>query len=526
MLLELLPRPIFLVPALCAVYFLLASIARRSRLPKIPIVGARKGDWFPHLQAKWRNTRDFKAAMEEAHTNYRDRAVIVPVASMGNLVMLPHAEAEFVSDQPDSVLSFNERAAELYQIDYTFTDPTVARVTLHNSLLKTALTPQIGNLIPVMADEAAWVFDKHWGITTDQWHELCVFETMRHIVGGVANRALIGLPFCRDPELVNSGMAFAVDIPLSGAIMNLFPKPFRPLVAPLVTLPNRIHTRRFRKILVSEIERRLKEYDARQANPDDKSLGPEPNDFLQWSLQQAKASGNPFMWRKETLADRVLIVNFAAIHTTSFASTWAIFDLICSPPEQLDELREEITSVLAANNGKWTKRTLAQLEKLDSALRESARLSSILTVGLGRFVTNEEGLTTPSGVHLPKGTHITVPVYSVLRDDTIYTDADSYIPLRFHEQNKKNQSDASVKRVANTLPTTSPDFLVFGHGKHACPGRFFAAAELKILLAYAILHYDFERPPVKPEGPWYAFTRVPPMKATIKVRKRQRMQRI
>ncbi|KAK4164098.1 cytochrome P450 [Cladorrhinum sp. PSN259] len=522
MLTELFFRPFLIIPALCALYLFVSLFTRRRRLPNLPIIGARKGDWFPHLQAKWRNTRDFKAAMEEAHAHHRDRAVIIPVASMGDLVMLPHAEAEFVSDQPDSVLSFNERAAELYQIDYTFTDPTVARVTLHNSLLKTALTPQIGNLVPVMADEAAVVFDKHWGNSIDQWRELCVFESMRHIVGGVANRALVGLPFCRDPELVNSGMAFAVDIPLSGAIMNLFPQPLRPLVAPLVTLPNRIHTRRFRKILVAEIDRRLCDYDRRQANPEDKSLGPEPNDFLQWSLQQAKAGGDPFMWRKETLADRVLIVNFAAIHTTSFASTWAIFDLVCSPSEQLDELRDEITSVLAANDGKWTKRTLAQLEKLDSALRESARLSSILTVGLGRFVTSEDGLTTPSGVHLPKGAHITVPVYSVLRDDTVYEEADTYKPLRFYEQNNKMRSDASVKRAsASTLPTTSPDFLVFGHGKHACPGRFFAAAELKILLAYAILHYDFERPPTKPEGPWLAFTRVPPTKAAIRVRKRQ-----
>jgi cytochrome P450 len=498
------------------------TFSRRSpRLPNIPIIGAHKGDWFPLLQAKWRNTKDFKAAMELAHAQYRDRAVIVPVASAGDIVMLPPSEIEFVTDQPDSVLGFNERAFEIYQIDYTFMDPTVARVTLHESLLRTALTPHIGNLIPVLADEVAWAFEKHWGTNTTEWHELCGYETLRHIVGGVANRAFVGLPFCRDPELVNSGMAFAVDIPLSGAIMNLFWKPLRPLVAPLVTIPNRIHTRQFRRILVSEIDRRLRDYDARQAHPEDKSLEPEPNDLLQWSIQQAKAHGNPYMWRSETLADRMLIVNFAAIHTTSFTSTWAMFDLVSSKPEVIDELREEITSVLAAHGWQWTKRALAQLEKLDSAMRESARLSSILSVGLGRVVVAEEGVTTPSGVHLPKGTHVSVPVYSVMRDETVYADAETYSPFRFSKQQNNQTDEQYVKRAPIALPTTGPDFLVFGHGKHACPGRFFAAAELKLILAHAILNYDFETLPAKPEGPWYGVTRLPPMKATMKVKRRK-----
>lgn len=37
----------------------------------------------------------------------------------------------------------------------------------------------------------------------------------------------------------------------------------------------------------------------------------------------------------------------------------------------------------------------------------------------------------------------------------------------------------------------------FGYGKHACPGRFFAAAEIKTALCHMLLKYD-----LKPrEGP-------------------------
>lgn len=520
MLSELLLRPAILVPTICVICFL-AFFLRRSRLPDIPIIGAKHGDWFPLLQAKWRNTKNFQAAMLQAHSQYRHQPVLVPVAGEGNIVMLPSEEVKFITDQPDSVLGFSERAFEIFQIDYTFADPTIPRVPLHESLLRTALTPQIGSLIPDLAEEAAWAFETHWGTDTNSWNEVCVFETLRHIVGGVANRVFVGRPFCRDPELVNNGMAFAIDIPLSSTIIKLCWKPLRPILAPLITIPNRIHTWRFRKILLAEIDRRLRDYDARQRDPNDKSLGPEPNDFLQWSIQQAKAHGDPYMWRNQTLADRILVVNFAAIHTTSLTSTQAIFDLVSSTPSCIDELRTEVASVLRAHGGQWNKQALRELVKLDSAIRESVRFSSILSVGLGRAVTAPGGLITPSGVHLPRGTLVSVAAHSIMHDETNYEGAGAYAPFRFSEQRSREGLD-HVRRARYALPTTGPEFLVFGHGRHACPGRFFAAAELKLVLAHALLEYDFEPLPSRPDNQWYGITCLPPMTATIKVKRRQK----
>jgi cytochrome P450 len=42
--------------------------------------------------------------------------------------------------------------------------------------------------------------------------------------------------------------------------------------------------------------------------------------------------------------------------------------------------------------------------------------------------------------------------------------------------------------------STAADSLYFGHGKHACPGRFFAATELRLLLAHLVTHYDLRLP--------------------------------
>jgi cytochrome P450 len=39
--------------------------------------------------------------------------------------------------------------------------------------------------------------------------------------------------------------------------------------------------------------------------------------------------------------------------------------------------------------------------------------------------------------------------------------------------------------------STSPEHLGFGHGMHACPGRFFAANEIKVILCHLLLNYDW-----------------------------------
>ena len=48
---------------------------------------------------------------------------------------------------------------------------------------------------------------------------------------------------------------------------------------------------------------------------------------------------------------------------------------------------------------------------------------------------------------------------------------------------------------AHQFTTTGPGNLVFGHGKFACPGRFFASLESKIVLAQILVGYDLRLTP-------------------------------
>jgi len=65
------------------------------------------------------------------------------------------------------------------------------------------------------------------------------------------------------------------------------------------------------------------------------------------------------------------------------------------------------------------------------------------------------------GTLIPKGTHIAAVAGPVNVDEKIYEDPLTFKPFRFAEV--REPADA----VKNQLVTTSPQHLLFGHGRHA-----------------------------------------------------------
>lgn len=437
-------------------------------------------------------------------------------------------------NQPDSVFSADEMHRDALQIDHTFTHPFVVERPLHHETVRIDLTRHLAALTSDIMDEVSTCFDESWGTDTENFKELCVMDSVMQIIARASNRALVGLPACRNPTLLEHGKGFATALAVSSALLKQMPAFLRPLLSPLITLPNRRHTRGFVKVLAPEIQRRQRLL-AQDAD-DEKKMGEiEPNDFLQWSIRRAQECGFSVENDPSIIAERTLAVNFAAIHTSTFSITNIIFDLVSSDPslQYMDILRNEVASVLAEEKGMWTKQGLAKMVKLDSALRESSRLGSFLGT-LSRLCVNPNGVTAPDGTFLPCGSTISVPTNPVQNDPMLYYDTSTFDPFRFSSQreasstresdkednNKTSNTSGYLEKVNLSFVSTSPSYHPFGHGRHACPGRFFAANELKLLLAYMLLHYEFEMQPTRPKNVWMGRTHLPPMKATVRVRRR------
>ena len=62
-----------------------------------------------------------------------------------------------------------------------------------------------------------------------------------------------------------------------------------------------------------------------------------------------------------------------------------------------------------------------------------------------------------------------------------------------HYRQRVNASTAGELARAQFV-ASNEDNLSFGYGRHACPGRFFATNEIKMILARLLLDYDIRLP--------------------------------
>lgn len=101
-------------------------------------------------------------------------------------------------------------------------------------------------------------------------------------------------------------------------------------------------------------------------------------------------------------------------------------------------------------------------------------------------------ITLSNGQVVPAGVMIEIPTVSINSDAAVFPDADQFDPLRFYKLRKKARDEGSVEAAAlNQFVSINQSSLTFGYGRHACPGRFFAAKEMKMIVAHALLKYDF-----------------------------------
>lgn len=111
---------------------------------------------------------------------------------------------------------------------------------------------------------------------------------------------------------------------------------------------------------------------------DAKNTLPKTDDILQWHVEYARAQTDPEEFTADRISRRLMVLHTAAIAGTAAALTHLITDLYTMPGVEnvCEELRDEIRMVLSEEEGEWNIRGLNKMVKLDSAVKESMRLSS------------------------------------------------------------------------------------------------------------------------------------------------------
>ncbi|KAH7068213.1 ent-kaurene oxidase [Paraphoma chrysanthemicola] len=344
------------------------------------------------------------------------------------------------------------------------------------TVVKADLTPALGRLNPPLSDKVNITIRDSMPPCTE-WTEVDINATLLNIVAIVSGSVFVGTNICRDPAYLDCTCNYALDLGNATRAVRQIRPWLRPLLAP--RLPEVKHSierqRQAVRILTPEVQRRI---EAQKNDPDWHA----PDDMLQWFINRLKKSS------VEELADLVLITIFAALHTTTMTTT-SILHTIAATPQYHEELRQEIRTVTAEHDGIMTMKALQQMQKLDSYMKEVTRFWPSSAITFQRVVTKD--FTLSNGQRIPKGANIEVPSLAVHMDDAYWPNAADFDPFRHYRA--RNAGEGS-SHAANQFVSTTDTSLNFGYGSHACPGRFFAANEIKMIFARLLLEYNIKMP--------------------------------
>lgn len=393
---------------------------------------------------------------------------------------------------PLSVLSYRETADEALQTEYTLCRGLMKRAW-HMKPIQRDLPAKLARAMHEVHEEAVAAWDERAGAGTG-WVKVNAHRALVDVVSRATNRVLVGVELCRDAEFMAATTALATGIVAMAGRLDMLPGVVRPVAAWWMRWGD--------KRLEAFLKYTNPIFAERRRRQGTWGVGEKPDDAFQWILEAAP-KGASF----RDMAFTLLFLNMASIHTTAGTLTQVLFNL-CMHPHYQPLLREEAEEALKDG---LSGSALGRMKRLDSVIRETLRMSPTnVAVTIRKVITSH---TFSDGTRVGRGSWVAEPVVHANSSGACYDRPDVYDGFRF--------VDAAGGR--NQCASTSVEFLSWGHGASACPGRFFAVAEMKIVLAYILCNYEIRFQPgmvERPKSSTIGIFQVPDTSVELELRKR------
>lgn len=433
------------------------------------------------------NNTNLKPILEEGVAKYPDYPFTIPTTPP--IVILPKLAINDLKYITDEKASFWDELKSRYHSN-------ISGFATNNKMLTTVVkhdvTRNIASSLNSVQEETMFSFHRALG-PCENWTSHNLYSALTKIVALVSGRVFVGSPLNRDEEWVDVTVNYTLHLNASKHAVLGWPEWVINLFAP--------HMKQFK--IIESYRNRAEElvkplHDAYLAGEmtekQDSTQGSEERSGIAWFLDRMKVDE-----RKDPkmLVNQLLDLSFVAIHTTSSTIAHAVFDL-ATYREYIPILIDEINKVIAEDGCEMStdgilklgKPTMPKFVKLDSFLKESIRMNPLFSVSLIRKLNSDVKFS--SGFTIPKGSHIAVPSWVInIQSPALHSPGhtkplNEFDGLRFY---KLRQLPGNENR--HLVVSTSPDSLIFGHGSHACPGRFFANNEIKIILIELLRNWDF-----------------------------------
>ncbi|CAI0645609.1 unnamed protein product [Colletotrichum noveboracense] len=428
--------------------------------PGVLVVGGNDKKSIKQNRERFRENA--KEMLEQGYKISGDGFFYVP-SPLGERLMIPTKYLEELKTAPIDHVDFVATFIEMFEGKYTTMG---SRSTLHPRVVKAQLNHHLADVMPAVQREIVDAFSDTFP-TCDEWTPVPVVEVLTQIVARVSSCMFGGTTLSHNKEWVQSSMQFAIDGFIGAQKLKKYPEFLKPVVA------------RF----IPEIQNIANHYAAAEAAAIPllearQRTGEKAMDLLYWMAEQAKGEEKDLKF----LASILLKVSFAAIHTSAAAPAQLIYDL-CERPEIIEPLRQEVINC-TGSDGFIDKSGFLKMNKMDSFMKESQRFNPLLLITFERVVHRPFKLS--SGFTIPAHTTIGIPTQAITMDESVYPEPETFDAFRFSSlREKQPELEGRAQYVAS-----NPASLSFGYGRHACPGRFFAAQEIKAIMAHLLMTYD------------------------------------
>ncbi|KAK9425888.1 putative Cytochrome P450 [Seiridium unicorne] len=461
---------------------------------KVPGVGYGKSPIF----ASWRGAIKFmlqpRRQLWKGYQKYRKSYFKISTLREEYVLVSDRRKiAEYLA-APEDALSSMDVGVDEVQSKWTIGD----NPPWHRKLISGKLTQNISNNVPFMLEEINEALNKTIGDPSGEtpppheqkwdadsealvdWTEVSVWDLLSKVVIRAISQAFVGSSLCKNEEYLDNAISFTKAVAISAEMIRLLPVWLKPYAVRVT--PSWRRRKVAEELMKDEIIMRLR---VSHKGKD------KPNDLLQWVVDASPAKERTV----KDIAERIMGLNVAAIHTTTSLLTSTLALLATDSADYISTLRREVEANL--ESGRVTQKTMTSAVNLDSFLRESGRLNLTSMIGLMRAARKDFRFT--DGKLIPAGTRIGVPAISIHTDPANYSAPEKFDAFRFARWRERAGDETSYQ-----LASTELEYLTFGHGKHACPGRFFAAGLMKLVIAAIVLRYDIKLAPgTKPKQRYF-----------------------
>ncbi|KAK3385913.1 cytochrome P450 [Podospora didyma] len=433
--------------------------------------------------------------IQEAYDKAKGKPFFVDVPENRYLVVSSWKHIKEIDAAPDSVLSLQGAAKEILQPKYTMSsfnwlDKRGAEGTPLIRTLRTMLTNHLPDVLPDIRRAMSGLLDGMYashpvinGVKTSQLYPM-VIKSISH-----SNAlAFFGEDLVKNEKFMKAATLFIEQTLLIAEVLRLLPKSFSNPIGKF--LSSRLNSS---KIIFDTLHpiaaERIDEWAKAKLGYD----VPERKDCIQWVMESAPKA-KP--WTAERIVYELIALWFGSVHITSTTVCFALHDL-CLHPEYVEPLRKEIET---AGWDKFDKSGGKCFPLLDSFMKESARLTPVESVSTRRMALQPFQLS--DGPKIDVGQWVCTAARGMMNDAAFFASPDEFHGFRFANPSllasaaEKNLIPAGlVPELTNSAAsafTDISDWQLWGTGKCACPGRYYASAVMKIMLGLFLTKYDMQ----------------------------------